>query len=89
MLSDPIAHAPWHWTHHQTRQRCIVAISNLARGKLRARIIDEGAVPVLIALSSSKDKKMRQDCAAALCNMSCSGVGGSELKMAEQVLLPH
>ena len=73
-----------HWTHHQTRQRCIVAISNLARGKLRARIIDEGAVPVLIALSSSKDKKMRQDCAAALCNMSCSGVGGSELKMAEQ-----
>ena len=73
-----------HWTHHQTRQRCIVAISNLARGKLRARIIDEGAVPVLIALSSSKDKKMRQDCAAALCNMSCSGVGTSELKMAEQ-----
>ena len=73
-----------HWTHHATRQRCIVAISNLARGKLRARIIDEGAVPVLIALSSSKDKKMRQDCAAALCNMSCSGVGGSELKMAEQ-----
>jgi hypothetical protein len=73
-----------HWTHHATRQRCIVAISNLARGKLRARIIDEGAVPVLIALSSSKDKKMRQDCAAALCNMSCSGIGGSELKMAEQ-----
>ena len=27
---------------------------------------------------------MRQDCAAALCNMSCSGIGGSELKMAEQ-----
>ena len=72
------------WSHHATRQRTIVAISNLARGKLRARIIDEGAVPVLIALSSSKDKKMRQDCAAALCNMSCSGIGGSELKMAEQ-----
>lgn len=71
-----------HWTHFQTRQRCIVSISNLARGRLRARIIDEGAVPALIALSSSKDRKMRQDCASALCNLSCSAV--SEFEMVKQ-----
>ena len=71
-----------HWKHHRTRQRCIVAISNLARGRLRARIIDEGAVPALIGLASSKDKKMRQDVASALCNLSCSGV--SERQMVEQ-----
>jgi hypothetical protein len=71
-----------HWTHFETRQRCIVSISNLARGRLRARIIDEGAVPALIALSSSKDRKMRQDCASALCNLSCSAV--SEFEMVKQ-----
>ena len=70
------------WTHFPTRQRCIVSISNLARGRLRARIIAEGAVPALIALSSSKDRKMRQDCASALCNLSCSAV--SEIEMVKQ-----
>ena len=30
------------WTHFPTRQRCIVSISNLARGRLRARIIADG-----------------------------------------------
>ena len=70
------------WTHFPTRQRCIVSISNLARGRLRARIIAEGAIPALIALSSSKDRKMRQDCASALCNLSCSAV--SEIEMVKQ-----
>ena len=73
------------WTHFPTRQRCIVSISNLARGRLRARIIAEGAIPALIALSSSKDRKMRQDCASALCNLSCSAV--SEIEMVKQGVL--
>ena len=68
-----------------TRQRCIVAMVKLADGDgMRPRLVEEGAVPALINLLSSHDKVMRRDCAAALCDLTCTEGGAFKSTIIDQ-----
>jgi hypothetical protein len=56
-----------------TMQACAAAICSLSKPpECRARIVDDGAVPVLIKLSELPDANTKQSCSSAMSNLSSS-----------------